>query len=155
MEAIAVDVENEIRRIGIEIEAVGRKLKRLESEKDVENADSHLTAIAAILQSIYNGYERVLEMLIKAIDGDLPAARDYHSAILRRAVSPIAGIRPSIINQTTFDILDDIRKYRHVFRKVYHYQLKPDRIQHLAGMGISAYGAFKADIEEFLKKYAA
>lgn len=155
MEAITVDVENEIRRIGIEIEAVGRKIKRLESENDSENRDSHLTAIAAILQSIYNGYERVLEILIKAIDGDLPTARDYHIALLRRAVSPIADIRPSILNQKTFEILDDIRKYRHVFRNIYHYQLKPGKVRLLAEMGISAYNLFKIDIEEFLKKYMA
>lgn len=153
MEAIAVDVTNEINRIGIEIDAIKRKLARLESEKDPENIDSHMTAIAAILQSIYNGYERVLEMLVKAIDGDLPVARDYHTVLLRRASSPLPDVRPSIISENTFDKLDGIRKYRHVFRKIYHYQLKAGRVQELAEMGIQSYSMFRNDVNSFLRDF--
>lgn len=153
MEAIVVDVTNEIKRVGIEVDAIKRKLSRLKSEKDPENADSHLTAIAAIMQSIYNGYERILEMLVKAIDGDLPVARDYHSALLRRASAGVPDVRPPLISEKVFDILDDIRRYRHVFRKIYHYQLKPGRVQELADMGIRSYGIFKDDIERFLSGF--
>lgn len=155
MEAIAVDVENEIKRVGIEVDAIKRKLSRLQSERDPENVDSHLTAIAAIMQSIYNGYERILEMLIKAIDGDLPVARDYHSALLRRASSSVPDVRLPIIDEKTFDILDDIRRYRHVFRKIYHYQLKPGRVQELAEMGIKSYSIFKDDVEGFISRFVS
>lgn len=153
MEAIATDIKNELKRVGIEVDAVKRKLDRLKSEKDPENRDSHVTAVASILQSIYNGYEKILEMLIKAIDGELPAARDYHTALLKRASTPIPEIRPSIITEKTFNILDNIRRYRHVFRRIYHYQLKADRIIEVAELCIKSYDVFGIEIDKFLKDF--
>lgn len=153
MEAIANDINNELKRIAIEVDAIARKCARLDAEKDHENIDSHLTAIASIIQSVYNGYERTLEMLIRTIDGELPAARDYHTALLRRASSEIPDVRPPIISEKTFQVLDDIRKYRHVFRKIYHYQLRPEKVKGFAGITINSFDMFKGDVNSFLKRF--
>jgi len=74
MEALIVDIENELRFISKEIDALKRKKEKLHAERDSENIDSHIKAIALTLHSIYTGYEKMLEMIIKGIDGDVPTA---------------------------------------------------------------------------------
>jgi hypothetical protein len=81
MEALIVDIENELRFISKEIDALKRKKEKLHAERDPENIDSHIKAIALTLHSIYTGYEKILEMIIKGIDGDVPTALDYHTAV--------------------------------------------------------------------------
>lgn len=60
MEALIVDVENELKFISKEIDTLKRKRGRIENEKDAENIDSHIKAIALTLHSIYTGYEKIL-----------------------------------------------------------------------------------------------
>lgn len=60
MEALIVDVENELKFISKEIDTLKRKRERIENEKDAENIDSHIKAIALTLHSIYTGYEKIL-----------------------------------------------------------------------------------------------
>jgi hypothetical protein len=99
VEALIVDVENELKFIAREIEILKRKKERVETEREPENLDSHVKAIALTLHSIYTGYEKILEMLIKGIDGDAPTATDYHTALLKRATYTIPGVRPEIISE--------------------------------------------------------
>jgi len=89
VEALIVDVESELKFISREIETLKRKRERLKDERDTENIDSHIKAIALTLHSIYTGYEKIVEILIKGIDGDLPTAIDYHTALLKRATYEI------------------------------------------------------------------
>jgi len=60
VEALIVDVENELKFISKEIDTLKRKRGRIENEKDAENIDSHIKAIALTLHSIYTGYEKIL-----------------------------------------------------------------------------------------------
>ena len=93
-----VDIENELKFISKEIETLRRKKERIKSEKDPENIDSHNKAIALTLHSIYTGYEKILEILVKGIDGDVPTAFGYHAALLKRATYSIPNVRPEIIS---------------------------------------------------------
>lgn len=145
MEALIVDVENEIKFIYREIEILKRKKERIETEKDPENLDSHVKAIALTLHSIYTGYEKILEMLVKGIDGDIPTATDYHTALLKRATYTIPNVRPEIISEETFNLLNALRAYRHKLRRIYTYFISPTKIIHLTDVAIKSFDMFKGD----------
>ena len=49
MEALIIDVENELKFIFKEIEVIKKKKQRAENDKDAENVDSHIKAIALTL----------------------------------------------------------------------------------------------------------
>jgi hypothetical protein len=145
VEALIVDVENEIKFIYREIEILKRKKERIETEKDPENLDSHVKAIALTLHSIYTGYEKILEMLVKGIDGDIPTATDYHTALLKRATYTIPNVRPEIISEETFNLLNALRAYRHKLRRIYTYFISPTKIIHLTDVAIKSFDMFKGD----------
>lgn len=152
MEAIIIDVENELKFIYGEINILKRKLNRLKNEKDAENIDSHIKAIALTLHSIYTGYEKILEILIKGIDGDMPTAIDYHTALLKRATYEIPEIRNRIISDETFNMLNMLRAYRHKLRRIYTYLLSSNKIVNLTETAIKSWEAFNDDWKIF-KEY--
>jgi hypothetical protein len=145
MEALISDIEADMTLLKKEIESIKRKLSRLKKEKDPENIDSHIKAIAGSLHSIYSGYENVIERLVRAIDGDIPVGKDYHLMLLKRALNPIKDVRPSIISIGTFRLLDELRTYRHKFRNIYLYLLSAERIIELAQTGLSSFYHFEKD----------
>ncbi|MGB4269318.1 MAG: hypothetical protein WBK20_09065 [Spirochaetota bacterium] len=149
MEVLIADIHADLQYLEKEKNSIVRKLKRLETEKDFENIDSHIKAIAGSLHSIYTGCENILERIIRTIDGDLPLGKDYHAVLLRRASIPIDAVRPQIITVETFAKLDELRAYRHKFRNVYLYLITPARIIELANEGISIVEQFSQDINNF------
>jgi len=152
VEALIVDVENELKFISREIETLKRKRERLKNERDTENIDSHIKAIALTLHSIYTGYEKVVEILIKGIDGDLPTAIDYHTALLKRATYEIPEVRPPIISEETFNLLNVLRAYRHKLRRTYTYLISPHKVIDLTEMAVKSWEFLNKDWESF-KKY--
>ncbi|MEW6608083.1 MAG: hypothetical protein AB1414_11665 [bacterium] len=152
MEALIIDVENELKFIYREIEILKRKKTRLDSEKDSENIDSHIKAIALTLHSIYSGYEKILEIVIKGIDGDLPSAKEYHSALLKRAYCEIPTVRPPIILEETWELLNALRLYRHKLRRIYTYLVSPVKIINLTNQAFRCKELFEKDWSKF-KEY--
>lgn len=152
MEALLVDVENELRFISKEIDILKRKKEKINVEKDPENLDSHIKAIALTLHSIYTGYEKILEIIVKGIDGDVPTAVDYHTALLKRASYAIPEVRPEIISEETFSLFNVLRGYRHKLRRIYTYLISPERILRLTDTAIKSFELFNRDWER-LKNY--
>lgn len=149
MEALIADITSDLELIKKEVESIKRKLQRLQTEKDPENIDSHIKAVAGSLHSIYTGYETIIERIVRAIDGETPLGKDYHLKLLRRALTEIPDVRPGIITKETFILLDELRTYRHKFRHIYLYLISPDRIIELAEKGIKSFEQFSKDIEKF------
>lgn len=153
MEPLIIDIENELKFISREVDILKRKRKRAEEDKDPENIDSHIKAIALTLHSIYSGYEKIIEMLVKGIDGDIPTAKEYHTALLKRATYEIPEVRPAIISEDTYHLLNTLRAYRHKLRRIYTYLISPKKIIHLSESAVKSFELFERDwaiLKDFL-----
>lgn len=148
-EVLIADVERELVYIKREIESLKPKLERLVTDSDPVNYDSHKRAIGSCLASVYTGFERIFERVIKTVDGFLPDAKQYHQALLERAATAIPGRRPPIISEQTHALLQELKGFRHLFTHIYHYNLLPNRLKELAEKGPAAYDALVKDIEAF------
>lgn len=92
-----------------------------------------------------------METIITDIDGDIPAGKDYHLMLLKRALNPIEYVRPFIISLETFRLLDEIRTYRHKFRNIYLFLLSYKKIIELTYTGLDSFHYFEKDISAFKK----
>ena len=149
MLAIFLDVQNEILEITREFEVMQRKIQRFEAAEDPEDRDSHIRAIAGCIHGIYSGMEKILKDLINHIDGVLPTGDDWHIQLLRRAKYPNEGVRSAVLSEDTFQSLDTLRGFRHVFRGRYHTNLVPELIIERANETLKAYPRFLEDIKHF------
>jgi HepT-like protein len=128
MISVFLDVKNELAEIKKEFDVMKKKAELLKKTKDPDVRDSHIRAIAGCVHGIYTGVEVVLKGLVKYFDGEVPSGEDWHIQLLLRCKNPNEGVRPAILSDDTFTLLDDLRGFRHVFRGKYHTNLNPGKV---------------------------
>jgi len=72
-----------------------------------------------------------LEEGLKYFDGELVSGEDWHYQLINRMGLEIEGIRPKIISNDLQGELKEYLRFRHVFRNVYGFVLKWEKMQPL------------------------
>lgn len=82
-----------------------------------------ISAIALNLHSFYTGAERIFEAIAKEIDRSVPTGQNWHRQLLEQMTVEIPQLRPALISEDTRFLFDELRRFRHVVRSIYAYQL--------------------------------
>jgi hypothetical protein len=114
------------------------------------NDDYYLDSVALNLHGFYSGFERIFTQIAEIIDDNLPHGEDWHMLLLRQMRSEIPGIRPAVISTETGEMLDDLRKFRHIVRNVYTQRLDPVRLEKLVKGSSGMFNQLKAEITAFV-----
>lgn len=139
-------------RIRQELEDLQRVLDRIQEgwERSRRSNDDHyLDGVALNLHGFYSGFERIFTRIAEIIDGDLPHGEDWHRLLLGQMMEEVPGIRPAVISIRSGEVLDDLRKFRHVVRNVYTYHLDPERLQKLIEGSSESFARLTAEISAF------
>ena len=62
----------------------------------------------------------------------------------------LQGIRPALLSAETASGLDELRRFRHLFRHAYTADLDPGRVTDLAARAARVQRDFERDLERFL-----
>jgi hypothetical protein len=149
MLSVFVDIQDDLEMILEECRLLGRKIDLFTLEEDPEIKDSHMSAIAVRIHSIYTGIEKVLKQLIEYFDGELPSGGEWHTLMIGRGRREISGLRPPIISPEVFELLSELRKFRHLFRGAYHTNLIPRKVIERAEDAVKLVPAFMKDLDRF------
>ena len=106
---------------------------------------------ASILHDFYSGIERIFEKIAIVIDKNLPKGETSHIDLLIQMTKPYGNIRPKIITETLFEKLKEYLKFRHLFRHIYGFELKWDRIKPLCLKMENILEELNNEIDKFLK----
>ena len=123
-----VDRSELIQRISDErkkIEGTLRKVEeRLEKIKTapIEYREEIETTIAKNLVDCYRGIENIFRRIALDVDLRMPDGSRWHKELLTQMAEPQAERRP-VISQKTFEILDELLEFRHVFNNIYGKEL--------------------------------
>ena len=111
--------------------------------------------LAAGVENVYSGCERVMVLLAKTVDGE-PVAKDdgWHRALLGRLAQPRLGGRGPVITAELFHALDELRSFRHRRRNTYGLQLDRDKVVERARMAAPTVARFGAEVEAFLEEWS-
>jgi hypothetical protein len=146
------EVTQLIRRIRLELDELERVLGRVNEGWERArraNDDYYLDGVALNLHGIYSGFERIFTQIAETIDGDLPRGEDWHKRLLDQMKGEIPGIRPAIISTESGEVLDDLRKFRHVVRNVYTHHLDPVRLKKLVEDTAKRFAHLRAELSAF------
>lgn len=108
-----------------------------------------LRGIASVLSDIYEGAEKAFERIARAMSEPLPSGFGWHQKLLTQMGEPVAGQRPAVIRPETQQQLDDFRRFRHVERHRYGFELAWENIQELLTDSNQALSLLIADMETF------
>lgn len=80
--------------------------------------DLYLDSAALNLHTFYSGVERTLELVATTVDGSLPQGANWHQLLLLQMKEEIPHVRPAVISERTFALLEEFRGFRHVVRNI-------------------------------------
>jgi hypothetical protein len=79
-------------------------------------------AIGYYLHNFYNGCENIFRSIAQSFENNIEADQ-WHRELLMRMTLDIQGIRPAVIDEQLYMLLDDFRGFRHAFRNCYSFEL--------------------------------
>jgi predicted nucleotidyltransferase len=139
----------QIRQDLTEIEYLTQKTTQL-LHKVLNTGDKdYLGTVALNLHSFYTGVERIFREIARTIDGSMPEGADWHRRLLRQMSAEIPKLRPPVITLETRNALEEYCAFRHVVRNIYTFNLRLDRVQHLATALPQCYQLLRRDSETF------
>jgi hypothetical protein len=95
---------------------------------DIPNSDLFADAIALSLHDFYNGIERIFTKIATTVDGNLPTGKNWHQKLIQQMLTDNPDFRPSVISESLLSELDELRRFHHVVRSLYAFELDQNRI---------------------------
>lgn len=139
------DLERELKNLERLAHAMDDLLKKASSEV----TEIEIRAAGSLLHDFYTGVEKIFYRAALKVDQDLPAGGDWHLQLLQRMAAPVEGIRPAVISDASAERLEEYLRFRHLFRNIYGFELRWERINPLAQELAGLFRQLKAQIEVF------
>lgn len=88
-----------------------------------------LIVLAYHLHSLYVVFENIFLRVAEVFENQLDDQARWHQQLLLRMKLDLTPLRPAVIDDATYDNLDELRRFRHLFRTAYQVQFDPRRLQ--------------------------
>ncbi len=100
----------------------------------------------------YCGIEKALQRIAVSIDKKNPTGLNWHSELLIQMEKPIEGVRDGVISEELHKKLKEYLRFRHLFRHIYGFELKWERLEPLCLEMSSTFNELQRQIESFINK---
>jgi hypothetical protein len=140
---------NSIRRDLEAIALIYRELERhpLQAETDHDT----LIVIAYHLHNLYNAFENIFQNIAAVFENSVDEVGRWHSQLLERMQLNVMPLRPTVIDEATYDALDELRRFRHLFRHAYTLQIDGLRLQLVLTKAMKLKVIYVSQLEQFLE----
>jgi len=122
------------------------EMQRIKSEKEIVFQRSK----GSILHDFYNCCERVFKKIALEVNSGYEESEKWHKNLLYQMTIPVQGVRPRVISDELAADLDEFLAFRHLFRNIYGFELKGDRIDYLVGKFERVAEKFRREVQNFL-----
>lgn len=137
-------VREDLNRIAKLYEALGSpELKDSGSQEE-------LIVAAYRLHSLFTAFENIFSNIAKAFENQV-SRESWHSEVLRRMRLDLTPLRPAVIDAEAYEKLDELRRFRHVFRTNYGLDLDPLRLRVVLQRALELKPLYLPQIERFLE----
>ena len=123
---------------------------RTEGEEELHKPERNPRVLGSIMHDFYNCCERVFRRIGAEINGASYGGDAWHKELLFRMTVALPEIRPRVISDDLAADLDEFLSFRHVFRNIYGFELKGDRVTRLGSRLDGVARRFETEIEAFL-----
>ncbi len=139
------------RQIERDWEAVERFLDQLaEVSVDSDTEEGPLIITGYRLHHLYTAIENLFFNIARGFENQLEKDKGWHSQLLQRMVLDLQPIRPAVIDQASFELLDELRGFRHVFRTNYGTRLQGERMKPALKAAQRLRQGLPAQVEQFM-----
>ena len=141
-----VILKAEIKAQTKEIENVYVKIEERKREKGKAAVES----LGFQLHNLYCAFEDLFKIVAETFENHIQDKSRYHVEILKRMTLAIEGVRPPLLSQESFILLDNLRSFRHLFRHAYSYELDERKMRIVLEDASKLSDAYRRDFDAFL-----
>jgi hypothetical protein len=108
-------------------------------------------ALSYTIHNLYGSIEQYCTRIAKFYENNL-STRTWHAELLERMTLNIEGVRPALFDREIFWELDELRRFRHLFRHMYDRPLDSERVNKMQQLMLAVLPKFLAAHERFIEK---
>lgn len=139
------------RNIQRDLEAIDAIYEALGSpELEESESQETLIVIAYRLHSLYTAFENIFRNIAASFENHLEQD-SWHRQLLKRMQLDLTPLRPAVIDAEAYDRLDELLRFRHVFRTMYGLDLDPLRLVVVLRKALKLKTLYRPQIERFLE----
>jgi len=112
--------------------------------------DEQVIIVAYHLHNLYCAFESIFQRIAEVFGNQLSDQAGWHAELLRRMTLDIEGLRPRLLSEQAYDSLDELRRFRHLFRSAYRLRLDTERLALVRRKAQTLERIYRADVERFL-----
>jgi len=132
-----------------EIESIYIRIEDRKRNTDKAAMDS----VGYQLHNLYCAFEDLFKIVAETFENHIQDKSRYHQELLKRMTISIEGIRPRLLSQECFLLLDNLRSFRHLFRHAYSYELDERKVKIVLDDALTLRGICQNDIDAFLNSF--
>lgn len=138
------DIQNDLEAINGIYEALGAP------EIDESEPQESLIVIAYRLHSLYTAFENIFRNISASFENHLEQA-SWHRQLLQRMRLDLSPLRPAVIDAEAYERLDEMLRFRHVFRTMYGLDLDSLRLRVVLRRALELKPLYRPQIDRFLE----
>jgi hypothetical protein len=138
---------NSMRR---DLEAIAAIYDELGRPLEAETDSDTLIVIAYYLHNLYNAFENVFQNIAAVFENAADDVERWHTQLLERMRMDVMPLRPAVIDDAAYDALDELRRFRHLFRHAYSVKLDPLRLQLVMRKAFALKAIYVDQLEQFV-----
>jgi len=136
--------------IGAELNVIDQIYTRLNRQGDDITHEEQAIVIGYYLHNLYNAFESIFQRVAETFENDIVDSSRWHTLLLRRMTLDIEDVRPRLLSGETYQCLDELRRFRHLFRSTYTSSSDVERLRLVVQKAHTLDDLYRADIERFL-----
>ncbi|GAK61021.1 hypothetical protein U27_00919 [Candidatus Vecturithrix granuli] len=136
--------------IRADLQAIAEAYQALHSVLKDEEQRSQDIVIGYYLNVLYGLFENLFERIAAMFENQIHNKAQWHAQLLRRMTLDIQDIRPRAISAAAYQCLDELRRFRHVFRNAYVLSFDAVRLGLVLEKALELERLYQGEIEAFL-----
>lgn len=109
-----------------------------------------LIVIAYHLYNLYNAFENIFQNIAAVFENSADDVERWYAQLLERMRLDVIPLRPAVIDDVAYDALDELRRFRHLFRHAYSVKLDPRRLQLVMHEALALKAIYGSQLEQFV-----
>ena len=114
-----------------------------------------LIFVAYYLHNLYCSLEDIFKEVSRVFENTIDEPEKWHRELLLKMTLEVEGIRPRLISEESFVILDELRGFRHFFRHAYSVPMDGERVKQLVDKTMKLRESIKDDTKNFINQLKA
>ncbi len=102
------------------------------------------------LHVLYGLFENLFTRIAATFGNQVTDKAQWHTQLLRRMMLDVEEVRPRVIGDESYECLDELRRFRHLFRNAYVLRFDPQRLALVLESARRLERLYEHDLEKFL-----